>query len=331
MDNSSLQRVKDAIAKSNNIGIVVGQDPTLDQMAAALSFSLLLNQANKKAVVASPTDPIVEISSLVGINKVQTSLGGDAGDLVVSFPYVEGEIEKVSYTLENDFLNIIVKAGENGLSFDERDVKYIRGSGNVDLLVVIGAARMSDLGDLVSGDKIANAKIINLDNKKENQGFGDIVLVDPQASSVSELMGDLVLSLGFHIDTDAAQNLLNGIMDATANFQDPRTTSLAFEIASLLMKNGASRGRDASVTSAFSPLSRVQAPRPQERQQVEEKFPERPQRMQFPEEDQPQASERTRIQRLQEDLHQAKTEEEDKDQAPIDWLSPKVYKGSSNV
>src|SRR5882724_3955892 len=109
MDNSILPKIKDALAKSNNIGIVVGQNPTLDQMAAALSLYLSLNQVNKKTTVATPENPLVEVSSLVGIDKVQTNLGGDAGDLVVSFPYVEGEIEKVSYTLENEFLNIIVK------------------------------------------------------------------------------------------------------------------------------------------------------------------------------------------------------------------------------
>lgn len=329
MDNATLQRIKDAIAKSNNIGIVVGQNPTLDQMAAALSLNLLLNQVNKKAVVASPTEPIVEISSLVGINKVQTSLGGEAGDLVVSFPYVEGDIEKVSYTLENDLLNIIVKAGDQGLSFDEKDVKYTRGSGSVDLLFVVGTPRLSDLGELVNGDKLTNAKIINIDNKRENQGYGDIVLVSPQASSVSEIMGDLLLSLGFHIDTDAAQNLLNGIIDATDNFQDSTTSSLAFEIASLLMRNGAIRGRNASVTSAFTPSSRAQEPHSQEKQQVEEKLPERSQRFQGEDLTQEKTAPSQRIQRIQEDLHQAKEEAEDK--APIDWLSPKVYKGSSNV
>lgn len=329
MDNSLVQKVKDAIGKSNNIGIVVGQDPTLDQMAAALSLNILLSQVNKKSVVASPSEPIVQVSSLVGINKVQTSLGGDAGDLVVSFPYVEGEIEKVSYTLENDLLNIIVKAGEKGLSFDERDVKYTRGSGKVDLLFVVGTARMSDLGDLVSGEKIGDAKIVNIDNQKENQGFGDIVFVDPQASSVSEIVGDLVLNLGFHIDRDAAQNLLDGVMEATTNFQDPRTTALALEIASLMMKSGATRGRSASATSAFSPMSRTQAPQQPDRQPIEEKFPEKPQRMQFQEENASGDQTSQRIQRLQEDLHQAK--QEDKDEAPIDWLSPKVYKGSSNV
>ncbi|HSA84055.1 MAG TPA: hypothetical protein VLF20_04170, partial [Patescibacteria group bacterium] len=105
MDNNIVQQIKDAIAKSNSIGVVVGQNPNLDDMAATLSLYLLINQLGKKVVVASPKTPLVEVSSLVGINKVQTNLGGDAGDLVVSFPYAEGEIDKVSYTLENNFLN----------------------------------------------------------------------------------------------------------------------------------------------------------------------------------------------------------------------------------
>src|SRR5581483_3466236 len=142
MDKNILQKLKDAIAKSNSIGIAVGSNPTLDEMGAALSIYLLLRNANKQVSIASPTDPIVEVSSLVGIDRVQRNFGGDAGDLVVSFPYKEGEIEKVSYTLENNFLNIIVKSSEQGLTFDERDVKYTRGSGNIDLLIVVGAATL---------------------------------------------------------------------------------------------------------------------------------------------------------------------------------------------
>jgi hypothetical protein len=71
--------------------------------------------------------PLVEVSSLVGIDEVKTTLGEASGDLVVSFPYREGEIEKVSYTRDDNFLNIVVKAGEKGLNFDEKDVKFTRG------------------------------------------------------------------------------------------------------------------------------------------------------------------------------------------------------------
>ncbi|HZE87688.1 MAG TPA: hypothetical protein VE090_05820 [Methylomirabilota bacterium] len=310
MDNSILPKIKDALAKSNNIGIVVGQNPTLDQMAAALSLYLSLNQVNKKTTVATPENPLVEVSSLVGIDKVQTNLGGDAGDLVVSFPYVEGEIEKVSYTLENEFLNIIVKAGANGLSFDERDVRYIRGSGTVDLLFVIGTPRLSELGELLSGDKLKEAMIINIDNKSENQNFGDIVLVTPQASSLSEQIGDLLLALGLPVDQDSAQNLFSGIVSATQNFQSPQTSSLAFEVAGFLMRKGATRPRETrQEASQFTPKP-LESKHVQDSQGVEERLPQRTPR--FEEEEKPQPK-------------------IDEDKAPLDWLTPKVYKGSSNV
>jgi len=51
-------------------------------------------------------------------------LGGQGGDLIVSFPYKEGEIDKVSYTLENELLNIVVKEGPLGLNFSQKDVKF---------------------------------------------------------------------------------------------------------------------------------------------------------------------------------------------------------------
>src|SRR5579864_3897741 len=174
MDKNTIQKLKDAIGKSNNIGIAVGQNPSIDEMGAALALYLMLRRANKRVTIASPTDPIVEISSLVGIDRVQRNFGGDAGDLVVSFPYKEGEIEKVSYTLENNFLNIIVKSSEQGLSFNEQEIKYTRGSGSIDLLIVVGTSTLDQIGDTIDSQKLANISIINIDNDPSNQQFGDI-------------------------------------------------------------------------------------------------------------------------------------------------------------
>lgn len=336
MDKTVLQKLKDAIGKSNSIGIAVGSNPTVDEMGAALSLYLLLKNANKKVSVASPTDPIVEISSLVGINKVQRQFGGDAGDLIVSFPYQEGEIEKVSYTLENNYLNIIVKASEQGLSFDEQDVRYTRGSGSIDLLITVGAASLADIGDVIDQQKLSDIKVINIDNKPTNQGFGDVVLVQPQASSVSEHVADIVLTLGFSIEQDAAQNLMSGIMFATKNFQDPRTSSLAFEIAAFLMKRGARRigsqqptqpryNNQAAVAQSSTPAP---APRPQPQPRMAPPAPSaaptpRPQQTPAPR-PQEQSSQATQTQQ------DSQSTQED-DAPPLDWLTPKVYKGSSEV
>jgi hypothetical protein len=318
MDKSTVQKLKDAIAKSISIGIAVGSNPSIDEMGAALSLYLLLKTANKSVSIASPSDPIVEISSLVGIDKVQKRFGGSAGDLVVSFPYKEGEIEKVSYTLENNFLNIIVKASEQGLSFDDKEVRYSRGSGDIDLLIVVGTAALADIGDVIDSQKLANTSVINIDNDPNNAGFGDIVIISPQASSVSEHVADISLILGFSIGQDAAQNMLSGIMHSTNNFQDSKTSSLAFEIASILMKSGAQRLSNQRSTNNVhaSPAVNHSFMTPQQQ----------------PEEQQPQPVQQPMQSNLiSENSDRVEQPEEQNEKPPLDWLSPKVYKGSSEV
>ncbi len=241
MDNQAAGRVKDLLTKNDKIGILVGKNPSLDQMAGALSLYKALQQSGKNVSIASPSEPIVANSSLVGIDKVKITLSGDGGDLIVSFPYKEGEIEKVSYTLENGYLNIVVKATEEGLTFDQQDVMFQRSGGFPNLLFIVGTARLSDLGTLFDADALKNTAVINIDNQTDNQGFGDVVLVSAQASSISEIIGNLLNSLELEIDQDIAQNLLLGLSQATNNFQDNTTSFLAFELASVCMQKGAKR------------------------------------------------------------------------------------------
>ncbi len=309
MDNTLVQKIRDALSQNDNIAVVTGKNPSIDEMAAALSLYLLLKE-NKKVTIACPTQPIVELSNLVGIDKVATRLEGSEGDLVVSFPYVEGEIEKVSYTLEGGFLNIIVKASQQGLTFDENSVKYSKGGAVFSLLFVIGTPRLSDLGELINPDKLRNTKIINIDNKQNNEAYGDIAAVSSDFSSVSEQVADLVLSLGFRMDKDVAQNLLNGINYATQNFQSASTSPLAFEIASLLMRNGAQRTQR---ESASSPIAQRKYPSQRYSQEVQS--------------DQNTANNPRRLPANKQKNNQI---EEPDQKAPNDWLAPKVYKGSSN-
>ena len=340
MDKTTIQKLKDAIAKSNSIGIAVGDTPTRDEMGAALSLYLLLKAANKHVSIASPADPIVEISSLVGIDKVQRNFGGDAGDLVVSFPYKEGEIEKVSYTLENNFLNIIVKSSEQGLTFREEDVRYTRGSGSIDLLIVVGTATLDQIGDVIDSQKLSNITIINIDNDPNNQGFGDIVLVSPQASSVSEHVADIVLTLGFTFEQDSAQNLLSGVMSATSNFQDPRTSSLAFEVSAFLMKHGAQRPRIQGIQSNQVDQSAAQRFRQASEQMDQQRQsspvaapaarPAQPQQQAEPVQ-QPQSVQQPTSSQMPDNFDKVEQAEEQNEKPPLDWLTPKVYKGSSEV
>lgn len=246
MENSTFKQLSDAVSKANVIGIAISKEPNLDEMAAALSLYLALLESGKNVSIASPTNPKVEVATLVGVDKVKTDFEGKDGDLVVSFPYNEGEVEKVSYTLDDGFLNIVVKPGEKGLAFQESDVQFRRSGGNLDLMFVIGSRKVSDLGHLFDPEKLKDSKIVNIDNKADNQGFGDIIMVSTKLSSISEQVGNMIMALGLKVDEDIAQNLMSGISFATNNFQSPTTSSLAFEIAGALLRQGATRVKPGS-------------------------------------------------------------------------------------
>lgn len=300
MDNLTFTKIREAIEKYNNIAIAVPASPLMDEMAAALGLYLSLSTLGKNITVASPTTPLVEVSNLVGIDRVQTTLGGGTGDLVVSFPYREGEIEKVSYTRDDNFLNIVVKAGELGLNFDEGDVRYTRGGASPELLFVIGAERVTDLGNLYDVNNLKDTLVVNIDNKSQNQGYGDILMVSTKLSSISEAVVNLIVSLNYRLDIDIAQNLMLGISSATNNFQNPNTSSLAFEMAGILMRSGAIRPTQGV-------LNQRQAPRQDDFiKQTESKV-------------------RTEEIERKENIGQIT-----KASPPDDWLEPKIYKGSTN-
>lgn len=337
MDNSVIQKIQDVLDKNEMFGIAVSKNPNLDEMGAALSLYLSLKADGKNLSIACPTEPLVENSSLVGIDKVKTSFSSDKGDLIVSFPYAEGDIEKVSYTLEDGYLNIIVKGGRDGLSFSEKDVQYKRGNAAPDAIFVVGTARISDLGDLYNTENLKNTTVINIDNKNDNQGFGDIVIVDRNASSVSETLGMILTSLGLPIDIDIAQNLLLGISFSTDNFGHPKTSATAFEMAANLLRKGAVRQKQA--ISPFT-MPKVQ-PRGAFGQQ-------RDSRSFRPKTTSPffQKAATAQPSSYQGDTTTFSSKnvppppmierkdikkEEDSGETPPDWLTPKVYKGSTLV
>ncbi len=358
MDNIAVQRIRDLLGQHESIGIAVGSNPSVDDMAGALSLYLALSSMRKKATIASPTLPIVELSSLVGIDKVKTQFeGGTGGDLVVSFPYTEGEIEKVSYTIENGYLNIVVKAGEQGISFQDQDVQYTRGGGggSVKVLFVVGTARLSDLGTLFDPDALKDTTVINIDNKSENQGFGDVVLVSPKASSVSEIVATLLTSLGMTIDIDIAQNLLSGLSFATDNFQNGKTNFTTFELAASFMKQGAVRSMAANgrpQSQARPQINPFTSPQPQPQMppmpsSMPQQFPSMPSLSTTQTMPQPGAGMSSPMQSTppmpqmrpkvmppmpqQQPQPSVPQQPRDNRKPPADWLTPKVYKGSTNL
>lgn len=232
------QQLETLLNSAGSVGIVLPTHQSLDIVAAGLSLALILQDSGKSSQIISTKEPIVEYSSLVGVDQIKPNFSGNTKTLTVSFPYKDGEIEKVSYNIEGDHLNVNLFAESQGIKFEEKDVRFIYQGSAPQVIVTIGVADLLELQGLVDP---STAKIINIDNNVSNSLFGDAVIVDSAYSSISEIIARIAVILNFQVEFDVAQNLLDGIMQATNNFSSPKTTPLAFEMTGVLMQKGAVR------------------------------------------------------------------------------------------
>ncbi|MBI2621103.1 MAG: hypothetical protein HYW63_00460 [Candidatus Levybacteria bacterium] len=326
-----LQRLREIFDTKASFAIVVGSGYSLDEMGGALALYLALSSLGKDVSVISSREPLVEVSNLVGIDKVKPYFESKSGDLVVSFPYQGDEIGKVSYTLESGLLNIIVKPKENSLSFGEKDVLFRRSGEVPQVLIAVGVKRLSELSAQFSIDRLKDTTIVNIDKFGNNEGFGDIVVIGQTASSISEQIANILVTLAYPMDPDISQNLMDGIVSATADFQSPQTSSLAFEMTGILLRNGAFREsvspRTQPMTQRVSPQS-FGYPSPPARPGMGRSVS--PQAVQTPAS---QVARSSSPQSIREFPREQKKDDlpAGRQEAPPDWLSPKIYKGSTNV
>lgn len=271
IDNSGLLKLRELLAKEEQITILVRRNPDLDTMAASLSLSLSLGKAGKRTSIACPTEPIVEIASLVGIDKVTRELPRAGGDLTIVLPYEQGSIDKISYNIEGDKIHLVVKKGPDGLGFEPSDIQFLQSGGSLSGIVFLVGVRdlKEDVGSLVREEELSASRVVVVGNTQPNGQYGEVQCIDGEASSVSEVVAHILEQIEAPVDVDIGQNLLNGITFATDNFQSKKTSPLSFEMAAFLLRCGATRQGEEKMVSV------------------------------------------------------------DKGKAPLDWLTPKIYKGST--
>ncbi len=262
----ALAKAKEMVGKANDIVIVTHKTPTMDSMGGSLALMLGLVSLGKKATVVCPDPVTVNHSSFVGVDRVVRDFGKK--NFVISLDYVDGSIEKVSYNIEGKKFNLVVEHRPGYDLFSPDKVQYSYQGVSADLIMSVDTLDLKDLGSVYEQQKetLSTKPIINIDFHGENTNYGTLNLVDPGASSTTELVAELLATLGVKLTTDIATNLLNAIYAATNNFQNANVTSMAFEVASVCLKAGAKRfGIEAP---KIETPSQGQAPMPE--QQVSE-------------------------------------------------------------
>ena len=296
MDPNQTSQIQSALATAQSIFIALPQKPSFDQVAAGLGLYLSLAKANKNVNIGSPTEMIVEYSSLVGVDKIKDTFQGGKDSLVVSFDYIEDAIEKVSYNIEEGKFNLVIKPKAGHPPLDSKKVNYSYTGGKVDLIFTIGVTSLGSLGKIYQGNQkfFDESQIFNLDNNPQNQRYGQINLVEPRAASISQQVAFLIAQLRLPTNGDIGTNLILGIERATRQFASPKVDSATFEAAAFCLKIGARR--------KMKPFLKERRGKP----------PLKP----MP----PKVS-----------AKKPPPEPEEEEEPKPDWLEPKIYKGEGRV
>ncbi len=237
-DQDTLTRLGGILAKGLSGTIVLPQNPSSDAVAAACALYLALHKMGKSVSIACGSKVNL---NLTAVDKIQPQLMTSGDNLVISFPYSEGAIDKVDYNIQANRFNLIVTPRPGFPKLDQKQVNYSYTGGNFDFIIVIDAPTLNSLGSIYSDNEkqFQGKDIINIDRHLTNSFYGSVNYINKTSSSISEMILKLLQNLGVELDRDMATNLYAGVASATNNFTSYSVNADTFEVVANLLRMGA--------------------------------------------------------------------------------------------
>ena len=236
-----ITKVKAFLDKANEILIVTHEHPTFDSIGSSLALFLGLESLGKKVSIVCPDAMTVELSSFVAVDKFAADLSRK--NFIISLDYDEGSIEKVSYNIEGNKFNLVIEPRTGHAGFSQDKVHYSNGGTTADLIFAVDTIHLGGLKKVFEENRelFSGKTVVNIDRHPNNAQYGQINIVDPEASSTAEVVSQFLSGIGARLTADIATNVLNALYSATNAFQTNHVGAQAFELAAACVKAGGKR------------------------------------------------------------------------------------------
>lgn len=262
----------DRLNKANNVMITVSDSPSVDQLAACIGLTLALNKKGKHATAVFSGEVPSTIEFLEPERTIETNTDS-LRDFIISLD--KSKADKLRYKVEDDFVKIFITPYKT--SIDEKDLNFSQGDFNIDLIIMLGIHDQVQLDAAITahGRILHDATVAAL-NTDSMSNLGSINWVDNNASSLCEMVSDLVVEIGKDLlDPQISTSLLTGMVAETDRFGNDKAQPHTMSVAGVLMSAGAS----AQLVS-----SKLEEPEPEPEPEPEEPAEEIPPVAEEPEE-----------------------------------------------
>lgn len=308
--NTTLPKLGDIVTKGSSGIIVLPTNPSQDAIAGAtaLYLGLLKMEKNVSLVCSSPIK-----SDAAAADKIQPSLTVGGDNLVVSFPYTDGTIDKIDYHIQGEKFNLVIAPRQGFPKLNPNQVEYSYSGGSFDFIITVDAPNLNAIGTLYTENQaqFQGKEIINIDRHLTNAFFGTVNYINKTSSSTCELVYKVLQQLQCEMDKDMATNLYMGIAGATNTFTSYSVNAETFETIAALLKAGASK--------KISPQPFQQPSIQQQKTVSSPVFSVK----------QP-GTERQQVQAIT-TVESQDSQSKEGAQSPQDWLKPNIFKGGGLV
>ena len=224
------------IKEAENVLVALSNDPSVDEMAAAIGLTMALDVAGKHAtaIYSGKTPNVLEF-----LNPEETfeTTTDSLQDFIIALN--KDKADHLRYKIDGDYVKVYITPYKT--TIEEDDLEFSRGDYNIDLVISMNVPAATELDGALKehGRIMHDATSINITNGAPGK-FGDIEWADDKASSISEMVTNLALELNNKkLDSGIATALLTGLVAATDKFTNPATTPDVMMMAAKLMGFGA--------------------------------------------------------------------------------------------
>lgn len=237
------QQISGLLREHTKILVCLPAKPTTDAIASGLAMYSVLQKMGKQAKVVAAGFALPDNHKFLPKSDEIVHELTALKKFIISLDVSKTAVQDIQYDIQNNRLNVYITP-KNGY-FETRDVSTSASDYEFDLIIVLDSRDLGSLGTIFehNAEFFHHTPIINIDHHPANEHFGEINFVHVTATSISEIIFELLahLDAGQLLDEYIATNLLTGIISKTKSFKTNSVTPRSLAIASHLIASGARR------------------------------------------------------------------------------------------